>query len=321
MEPRRELALTCPQEASALALTLPDEATLARVLTTVRRSLAGTLRVDEQWALEETLLELAARHEDPRGRARTLLWRFETSLQRGAGDELEELLDEAGAIIAGLSEPTYHHSHAHYRASLEFIRGDLDAAERSIEQAAEVGRRHGMAEPIVESIRFSQLLGVRHEQGRLADFRDEVAPFFAATQMPALLAAVAWIDSELGDLDLVAPKVDAFFDDFAAGGVRITMPVLALAQIAPPVVALGDPARTQLLYELLLPHAHRGVMLGLQAGTDWSLGLLARALGREDDAQRHFADGVAFSERLGAPRWAERCAATAGLDASPSVRG
>ena len=64
------------------------------------------------------------------------------------------------------------------------------------------------------------------------------------------------------------------------------------------------------------PHAHRGVMLGLQAGTDWSLGLLARALGREDDAQRHFADGVAFSERLGAPRWAERCAATAVLSAT-----
>jgi len=305
-----ERAADARRDAYDLAVTLSDEATLARVMTSVRRSLAGTLRIDEQWAVEEKLLELAARHRDPRGRARTLLWRFETSLQRGAGDGLEELLDEAGAIVAGLSEPAYHHSHAYYRASLQFIRGDIDAAERSIEQAAAVGRRHGLADPIVESIRLGQLLGVRYEQGRLAEFRSEVAPFFAAAELPALLGAVAWIDAELGDLDLVRPNLDAFFDDFAAGGVRFIMPVSALAQVAPPVVALRDAARAQLLYDVLLPHAHRGAVLSIQAGTDWSLGLLARALGREDDAQRHFADGVAYSERLGAPRWRERCTVT-----------
>jgi len=303
-----ERASRAREDAYALAMTLSDEATLARVLTSVRRSLAGTLRIDDQWAAEETLLELAARSQDPRGRARTLLWRFETSLQRGEGDGLEDLLDEAGVIVAGLSEPAYHHSHAYYRASLEFIRGDLDAAERSIELAAAVGRRHGLADPIVESIRLGQLLGVRYEQGLLAEFRGEVAPFFAAAQMPALLGAVAWIDAELGDLDQVAPNLDAFFDDFASGGVRFIMPVSALAQVAPAVVAVGDTAQAQLLYDVLLPHAHRGAVLSIQAGTDWSLGLLARALGREEDAQRHFADGVAFSERLGAPRWAERCA-------------
>jgi DNA-binding SARP family transcriptional activator len=308
-----ERASRAREDAYALAVTLSDEATLARVLTSVRRSLAGTMRIDEQWAAEETLLELAARHDDPRGRARTLLWRFETLLQRGDGRRLEELLDEAGAIISGLSEPAYHHSQAYYRASLEFIRGDIDAAERSIEEAAVVGRQHGLADPIVESIRLGQLLGVRYEQGRLAEFRGEVAPFFAGAQLPALLGAVAWIDAELGDLDRVPPNLDAFFDDFAAGGVRFIMPVSALAQVAPAVVALGDAARAQLLYDVLLPHAHRGAVLGIQAGTDWSLGLLARALGHEEIAQRHLADGVDYSERLDAPRWRERCAATADL--------
>jgi DNA-binding SARP family transcriptional activator/RecA/RadA recombinase len=310
-----ERAARAREDAHSLAVTLSDETTLARVLTSVRRSLAGTMRIDEQWAVEESLLELAERHQDPRGRARTLLWRFETSLQRGEGDGLEGLLDEAGAIVAGLSEPAYHHSHAYYRASLEFIRGDIEAAERSIEEAADVGRRHGLADPIVESIRLGQLLGVRYEQGRLAEFRGEVTPFFAAAQLPALLGALAWIDAELGDLGLVAPNLDAFFDDFAAGGVRFIMPVSALAQVALPVAAVGDTARAQLLYDVLLPHAHHGAVLSIQAGTDWSLGLLAGALGREDDAQRHFADGVAYSERLGAPRWRERCALTRALPA------
>jgi hypothetical protein len=47
-------------------------------------------------------------------------------------------------------------------------------------------------------------------------------------------------------------------------------------------------------------------------------------LGDEDDARLHFADGVAYSERLGAPRWRERCAASGehlreqGIERSPA---
>ena len=294
-------------EAYAIATRLADEATLGHVVTSVRRSLTGTASVDEQYALETTLIDLAVRHDDARGRARALLWRFDTSVASGDGDGLEDLLDEAGAIIATLPDASYHHSLGYSRGALAFIRGDIEAADREVERAAAVGRERGVPDAIVEAVRLGHLMGVRYEQGRLAELRDEIVPFFAASGMPAMRGTIAWVDALLGNTDGVADHLQAFLDDVAVGGVRFITGVAGLPVIGEPILLLGDAELARQGYEILRPYPRRAGLVSQQGSTDFTLGQLARMLGREDDAQRHLADGAAFAERLGAPLWKARC--------------
>jgi tetratricopeptide (TPR) repeat protein len=67
--------------------------------------------------------------------------------------------------------------------------------------------------------------------------------------------------------------------------------------------ALGDSARSAMLYDILLPsaglHAASASMYSLGSVSRF-LGLLATTLGRLEDAERHFIEALAMNERIGA---------------------
>src|SRR5262249_34712269 len=69
-------------------------------------------------------------------------------------------------------------------------------------------------------------------------------------------------------------------------------------------VALGDPAKAELLYRLLLPYAGRVVLLGGGVGSAGCggrlLGLLCATMRKWPQAQRHFEDALAMNARIGA---------------------
>jgi hypothetical protein len=71
---------------------------------------------------------------------------------------------------------------------------------------------------------------------------------------------------------------------------------------------LGDRGRAGELYDLLLPHRERAVLVGRAAlclgPVEMHLGLLAITLGRFEAAERHLAAAAAWSERVGARPWA-----------------
>jgi tetratricopeptide (TPR) repeat protein len=73
---------------------------------------------------------------------------------------------------------------------------------------------------------------------------------------------------------------------------------------------LRDAERAKTLYELLLPYARRCVVAGPALACYGSasryLGLLARTLGREDEAERHFQDALELNAQLGAAPWEAR---------------
>jgi hypothetical protein len=309
------------ERARELAVAAADDATLAHVLACVRQCLIGTVNIEAQIAVEDTLLELAARRDDPRGRARALLWRFQTNVECGRGDELEDLLAEAGALVAALPDAAYHHVHAHFEATLELIRGDVERADRAVEHAAWVGRDRGLADQAVESTRLAQLFDVRTEQGRLADLRDDLVAFVSVTDIWAMRVFLATVNGELGELDGVAEAIDAVLADLVEKDTRSTVPVVGQGSLVVSIERLGEPARAELLYDLLAPYPGRSGALYPLTASDVPLGRLARMLGRADDAQRHFADGIAFADRLGAPLIRDRCRAAiaSGRSASAGV--
>jgi DNA-binding SARP family transcriptional activator len=305
----REASEQAARDALELARETGDGATLSRVLTNARRSLSGSARVREQAAAERELMGLADELDDPGLRARTALWRFETLVEEGHGAGLEDLIDLASANTGQLRMGSYHHSLAYTQASLALLRGRADEADLLVERAAAIGRQFGIATMIVEAIRMMQLVGVRREQGRLAELREPLAAFFTGAGMPVWLGAVAFIDAETGWTRAIAANLEAFFDGFTGAATLVT-PIGFAAQMATPIAATGDTRRASLLYDAIMPHAGAGAYFAYFDGPiDYALGLLAHTLGRKADAVRHLTNACAFCERLQAPLWNARCAA------------
>ncbi len=298
------------EEAIALAREVGEEGTLAHVLTTARRSLSGSGLVDQQERLEEELFALAERLDDPGQRMRASLWRVVTSIEHGRGDELERLHQNAGEDAQLLRMGNYHHSLAYSRASLALLRGRIAEADFLVERAAAVGLEQGLDPTIIGAIRLTQLMGVRHEQHRLNELRDEAAAFFAPSGVFDW-PAIGFIDGEIGAMETVGGNIDALLDGFERHGLTALSPIGLLAHMAAPVARLGDPVRAARLYEIIVPFSGQGSYFAFFAGpVDYHLGLLARTLERGHEAQRRFADAVTFCQRLGAPRWTARCRAT-----------
>jgi hypothetical protein len=93
---------------------------------------------------------------------------------------------------------------------------------------------------------------------------------------------------------------------------ELPMPVgIWFRTVVPAAVAcarLGDPALARPVYDLLVPFAGAitGTYIGWCGSASHHLGMLARVLGRFDDADRHFSDAEATHSRMAAPIWLAR---------------
>lgn len=294
--------------ATALAQELGEPQTLAAVLTAARRAMASSHDLEQRERCEGELLELADRLDDPGLRVNARLWRFGTSVLQGRGEELEELLRAAGEHARGLRMSSFHHSIAYERASLALLRGRVAAADVLVERAAAIARGHGLTAIPAEAIRLAQLLLVRHEQGRLAELREDLAATFAPSGIAAWVGVVAYVDVVTGHPDGAGERLDAMIGEYAERGpTSICSPGL-LAFMASAVVKLGDPSRASRLRDLLVPAAGQGgYVAGFSGPIDFHLGVLDRFLGGRSAAQERFAAAQRFCAGLGAPSWEARC--------------
>jgi DNA-binding SARP family transcriptional activator len=291
----------------SLAREVGDAATLLAVTTTARRALSGSTELDLRDQLERELVTLADRFDDPGAHTRAALWRFETEVERGRGENLDALIDLANTTASALRMGHYHHSVAYEGAAIQVLRGE-PRAEEAIEEAAVVGHRHGLAPEIVEAIRLTQLVGLRVEQGRVSEIRDEAIAFFAGSGLPEWLGMVALIEGEAGNLDAVPGALDPFLAHSARTGRTIICAPSLVAMAALPIWRTGDVERARALHTRLSRSAgHGGFVAHFVGPIDYWLALLASTLARPDDARQHLTRATQFCARLGAPRWEVRC--------------
>ena len=223
---------------------------------------------------------LAERLDDPGLRVRTAQWRFDTSVERGHGEQLERLLEVAGENARSLRMGNYHHSIAYARAALALLRGRAGEADALVERARLIGHERGVDATVVDAVRLFQLIGVRHEQQRLPELREEAYLFIEAASVPEWFGGLAFIDAAVGQLDAVATNVDKLLHAFLEHGPTFVSPIGYLAHMAGPIAQLGDAERATLVYEQVLPFAGLGAYFANFAGPiDYHLGLLARTLG------------------------------------------
>jgi DNA-binding SARP family transcriptional activator len=295
------------EEALALARSSDDVGTLSSVLSNIRRAMSGTGRGPEARQIEDELLDLATRLDDPILAGRTWLQRFETATELGHAEDVDRAIEMARAGVLPSPSVADRHALGYLSAAWHLLRAEIDEADWAVERAAEIGRKSRLAPTIVEGTRLIQLMGVRYEQGRLDDLRDELAGYFATADVPEWQGATAFVDAELGHLDDVGTLLDEVFAGYQRGGNRGAAGVGFAAQMATPIARIGDQDRAGTLYSMLAPFAGQGGFATyLTCPIDWALGLCAETAQDETAAMRHFRAAARYATRVQAPRWVQR---------------
>jgi tetratricopeptide (TPR) repeat protein len=196
-----------------------------------------------------------------------------------------------------------------FRATRALMQGRFEDSERFAQQALTFGQR--VQTEAATGIFGLQMFALRREQGRLREVEPVVRVFLQQNS-----AAAAWrpglavIYSELGlTVDARAEFENLAQHDFADLP-RDAVWMGTLTYFVDICAFLGDRARAEILYQILLPFAGYNVVVANGAACYGALsrylGTLANTLERWDDAARHFEDALAMNTRMDARPWLAR---------------
>jgi DNA-binding SARP family transcriptional activator len=212
-------------------------------------------------------------------------------------------------ILAGFAEelrqPAQRWHIGTVRTMVALMEGDFDEAEQLIDETARVGRR--VERWNAEVSRRLALFVLRREQGRLAELADTMRRSVA--EFPPLLrfaCAQTHLEAELGRESEARAMLEALLALDLEREHRDSEWLFAMALLADPCARLADERGTRKLYRLLLPFERLYVVAPIEAvfgSMTRCLGVLATALGRYDDAERHFEGAIALERSMRARPW------------------
>ncbi len=187
------------------------------------------------------------------------------------------------------------------RATLAQMTGRVEAAVTLAEQARELGEAIGLpdADGVYATLRSSLCaIGGPPPVDAAVPTDDPMWPL-----QPLLCA---WLQVQAGDHAAAAASMRGF----SVQTIPVKYDLEMVAITATVLVAVGTPEQRAWAYATFLPfaglHAVVGGCAAYHGVVDHSLGVLAAALGRADNAVRHLTAAVALQERLGTTAWARR---------------
>jgi DNA-binding SARP family transcriptional activator len=303
--PSRDRRASLSAQAVEIARGLGDPATLAYALDGHYSAIMWPENSEERLMIADEIVRLAERVHDnerlPAGR----LYRVIAYMELGRMAEAEAEVDTMAEEAAALRQPAQLWVTTATRANIALFQGRFDRARTLIDEAATRGERAQRRDSVV-SHRL-QLFAYDWETGRVGEIErlidDAVCEF---PTRPVFRCALAEIHARVGDTSRAQDDIrDLAPDDFAAIQ-RDNEFLFSLAFLTHAVDSLGDLHAAAVLYDLLVPYAHLNAMNADEVGTgsaSRTLGILARALSRWDDATRHFEAAIVHNQRMGALPW------------------
>jgi tetratricopeptide (TPR) repeat protein len=239
--------------------------------------------------------------------ALALLLGYRAAIESGDIDRADRSLERAERLAAELRQPTLRWMCLWLRGGRLLMAGSLAEAERASAEAARLGEALG--QPDTASFRFAFRYQAAFEQGRLAPFEAELRAAWGQLGMPIVDALLALFCCEVGQTDEARHLLHALVTPDSS---RIPVDLYwlrATTDCASVAVRLDDEARCGFLYRQLVPYAGQFVAhnaVGTTGSVSHYLGLLASAMGRFDEADRHFAVAAKAHRRVRAPNWLAR---------------
>jgi class 3 adenylate cyclase/tetratricopeptide (TPR) repeat protein len=211
-------------------------------------------------------------------------------------------LEAITTLAEELRQPAQRWLVAVYRALLALLEGRFEEAEQLITETRSLGERAlGWNAAVVYGL---QLYVLRREQGRVQEVEKLVRR--AATDNPTYpiwRCVLASMLAELGSTGDARTELEALAAD-AFGRLPFDEEwEVSMCFLAETAARLGDRPCAATLYELLLPYADRVTVSYPEISlgpVSRFLGILAAAMARWDDAERHFRDSLELSARIGA---------------------
>ena len=310
----KELPAECPlerrralsDEALAIAEASGDDATIVRVLLQVSLPLRLPPLLHQSLSRSADALARAERLGDPVLLFQAAAARSVIAVQVGDVVEVDRCLEIARHLTSRLNQPTFSWVHAVERTTRFLIAGDTESAEQSATEALKIGTESGQPDAAV--LFGAQFFGVSWQRGTLADLIPLIEQTIEQNPgFPALLGGLALAHVERGhsddagqiDLDATSPDFDA-----PTSGTWLTDQTLC----AEVIIERHDAERAARLFTRLAPWADQfsAGALTAEGPVCHYVGGLATVLGRYDEAETHFLESAAMSERVGAKFFAAR---------------
>jgi DNA-binding CsgD family transcriptional regulator/tetratricopeptide (TPR) repeat protein len=290
------------REALRLAESSGDPLALADAFRARQHAASGPDGVAERLELARRILELAGQGGPEDAELWGRLWRIDASLQLGALDVVDTELANLGILSERLGRPIAHWHLHRLSAARELLAGRFADAEAESDLALEwANRTEDWSAIAIDGAFRNELLAL---QGRHGEHIELMRTMRSVVRIPIFWAQAGKFLWEAGDPDGARDN----FEDLRHALPRLDMDgrwlgtVTVGGQLA---IALGELDSVALCYELLLPY--KGFCVAGGSGSvlclgsvSRSLGMLAAALGKLADAERHFTEAIGIDERAGA---------------------
>jgi tetratricopeptide (TPR) repeat protein len=297
LEERRALA----HEAKEMARRLSDPATIVQVLNLVEQPLEALSTLEERMADAIEALALAERLEDPYLLYFASVYRRINAMVSGDFDTATRCLGVMRSLSERLRQPILMWITKFHEASEALVFGDHELAEALSTEALQIGTDCG--QPDAVSFYGSQMVIVRHQQGRLGELLSIVQAVASETGMDRYYnGALAIAHLGAGDkAEALALLESAAADGFASlpVGIGWMEATTAYAEVA---IDLDHKGAAAHLFRLFAPHPDQMGFNGLMPLEPVALylGGLASVLGRYEQAERYFIEAGEFTDQIDA---------------------
>jgi DNA-binding SARP family transcriptional activator len=301
--PDAEARSAIAEQALAMGRRLGDRRALADALNGRLRALWHPCNSDERLQMARELRDLAAEIGDAELSMAGAAWAIVSQLELGF---TPDVIDDEVAQYAVM---TQEHRSPHHRVWALALLGGRALARGAFEETERlIGEGMNIAPEVfgyaIQGF-AGQLCTLRIEQGRAAEVLDAGRSFVAQyPQVPAWRAGLSVILAEVGLHDEAREQLAVL----AAGGLTALRQdqewLFLLGAVAEACSVVEAPDVAAECYELLAPFADRCIVLGdgyvLWCSVEKSLGILARTVGRAEDACGHLERALAVHKSLGA---------------------
>ena len=305
-DPRRRRARA--EQALALAREIGQPRTTARVLNDYCFAFYTADGLEQRLAHLDEMAAAVEAAEDPAIEFWTLCREHDMMAESGQFERVAKAAERMAATAERVGDPTMRHDVAFSSsACMALLRGDLAAAERGAAQALQIGSDAG--DPDAAMLFGAQIMYVRLLQGRSTEIVDQLEQSVLANPLiPAFKGLLAytlcWLDRRGEAARLVAQAAEDRFEHIPRDSSRM----IALGLFADAAAQAGVRSAAEILYELVEPWPDQVTWNGVVAEGHIRtyLGLLAATLGRDGQADEHFARAIEIQERDGMLVWTAR---------------
>jgi tetratricopeptide (TPR) repeat protein len=299
---RQELS----EEAVAMARQLDDPSVLGYALAGHCDVVPGPDHCETRLAEATEVVRLARAAGDHPLELLGRRLRLVAALETGDIGEADVEIERFSQVAEQMRQPLYRWYVPLWRGMRELMRRNVTAAARQCEIAEEIGALAHSDN--ARMLTFTQWWVRQCYEGRYADAGRAMAALVEPEDGPPATTAAGWpypamVAAQLGDRDRAASLLDQWLAAGLEHRTRDSEWLPESAQLAEVAVLVGCRGAAELLYDQLRPYAHRFCVEGIGAAftgsVAWRLAIVARFLGRDDEAEAYERQAREVHRRVG----------------------